>query len=106
MQAGILVEAYAGTQKCLSAPPGLAPITFTNRAVAAVKARKAPIQSWFLDLGLMLGYWEGKVLDPITTPPRSMCFTACTRALPACLAKAWRPPGRATAPPMIGWSNG
>jgi alanine-glyoxylate transaminase/serine-glyoxylate transaminase/serine-pyruvate transaminase len=60
MQAGILVEAYAGTQKCLSAPPGLAPITFTNRAVAAVKARKAPIQSWFLDLGLMLGYWEGE----------------------------------------------
>lgn len=50
---------YAGTQKCLSAPPGLAPITFSDRAVAAVKARKTPIQSWFLDLGLMLGYWEG-----------------------------------------------
>lgn len=50
---------YTGTQKCLSAPPGLAPITFSDRAVAAVKARKSPIQSWFLDLGLMLGYWDG-----------------------------------------------
>ncbi|MDX0404746.1 aminotransferase class V-fold PLP-dependent enzyme [Sinorhizobium medicae] len=51
---------YAATQKCLSAPPGLAPITFSDRAVAAVMARTSPIQSWFLDLGLMLGYWEGE----------------------------------------------
>lgn len=97
---------YAGTQKCLSAPPGLAPITFSDRAVSAVKARKTPIQSWFLDLGLMLGYWEGRVPDPITTPRRSMRFTACTKAFPACWAKAWRLPGRVTAPPMTGWSNG
>ena len=51
---------YSGTQKCLSAPPGLAPITFSARAVEAVKARKMPVQSWFLDLGLMLGYWDGE----------------------------------------------
>jgi alanine-glyoxylate transaminase/serine-glyoxylate transaminase/serine-pyruvate transaminase len=51
---------YSGTQKCLSAPPGLAPITFSERAVAAVKARGTPIQSWFLDLNLMLGYWDGE----------------------------------------------
>ena len=51
---------YSGTQKCLSAPPGLAPITFSARAVEAVKARKIPVQSWFLDLGLMLGYWDGE----------------------------------------------
>ena len=51
---------YSGTQKCLSAPPGLAPITFSDNAVAAVKARKTPVQSWFLDLNLMLGYWDGE----------------------------------------------
>jgi alanine-glyoxylate transaminase/serine-glyoxylate transaminase/serine-pyruvate transaminase len=51
---------YSGTQKCLSAPPGLAPITFSERAVAAVKARKTPVQSWFLDLSLILGYWDGE----------------------------------------------
>ncbi len=50
---------YAGTQKCLAAPPGLAPVTFSDRAVAAVKARKTPVQSWFLDLNLILGYWDG-----------------------------------------------
>lgn len=48
---------YAGTQKCLSAPPGLAPVTFGERALARLKARKAPVQSWFLDLNLVLGYW-------------------------------------------------
>jgi alanine-glyoxylate transaminase / serine-glyoxylate transaminase / serine-pyruvate transaminase len=51
---------YSGTQKCLSAPPGLAPITFSDRAVACVTARKIPVQSWFLDLSLMLGYWDGE----------------------------------------------
>ncbi|UCH75194.1 MAG: alanine--glyoxylate aminotransferase family protein [Rhodospirillales bacterium] len=50
---------YSGTQKCLACPPGLAPVTFSPRAIAAVKARKAPAQSWFLDLNLVLGYWDG-----------------------------------------------
>ena len=48
---------YGGTQKCLSAPPGLAPVTFSERAVDAVKARSAPVQSWFMDVGLVMGYW-------------------------------------------------
>jgi alanine-glyoxylate transaminase / serine-glyoxylate transaminase / serine-pyruvate transaminase len=50
---------YSGTQKCLSCPPGLAPITFSDRAVAAIKARKRPVQSWFLDINLILNYWSG-----------------------------------------------
>jgi len=50
---------YAGSQKCLSCPPGLAPVTFNERAIAAVKARRTPVQSWFLDLNLILGYWDG-----------------------------------------------
>lgn len=50
---------YSGTQKCLSAPPGLSPVSFSERAVAAVKARKTKVQSWFLDLQLVLSYWGG-----------------------------------------------
>ena len=50
---------YSGSQKCLSAPPGLSPISFSERAVTALKARKSPVQSWFLDLSLVMNYWEG-----------------------------------------------
>lgn len=50
---------YSGTQKCLSCIPGLSPVTFNDRAMQKVRARKTPCQSWFLDLSLMLGYWDG-----------------------------------------------
>lgn len=49
--------AYSGTQKCLSVPPGLSPISFSDRAVAHVRARKTPVQSWFLDLTLLASYF-------------------------------------------------
>lgn len=51
--------AYSGTQKCLSCPPGLSPVTFGPRAREAMDARKIPVQSWFLDLSLLTGYWSG-----------------------------------------------
>ena len=47
---------YSGTQKCLSAPPGLSPVTFNERAVEIIKKRKN-ITSWFMDMNLVLGYW-------------------------------------------------
>jgi len=50
---------YSGTQKCLSCTPGLSPVSFSARAVEAVKARKTSVQSWFMDLNLVLGYWGG-----------------------------------------------
>lgn len=50
---------YSGTQKCLAVPPGLAPITFSDRALDRIRARKAPVQSWFCDLNLVMGYWSG-----------------------------------------------
>lgn len=50
---------YTGTQKCLSAPPGLSPISFSARAVAALENRKSPVQSWFLDLSMVKNYWSG-----------------------------------------------
>ncbi len=51
---------YSGTQKCISAPPGLAPITFSEKAIAAIQSRKSKVQSWFSDLNLVLGYWSGE----------------------------------------------
>ena len=51
--------AYSGSQKCLSCPPGLSPVSFSDRAIDAVKARKTPVQSWFLDLSLLAGYYGG-----------------------------------------------
>lgn len=50
---------YSGTQKCLSCPPGLSPVSFGARAIEKLRARKTPVQSWFLDLNLVLGYWSG-----------------------------------------------
>jgi alanine-glyoxylate transaminase/serine-glyoxylate transaminase/serine-pyruvate transaminase len=48
---------YSGTQKCLSCPPGLSPVSFSEPAVAKIKARKTKVASWFLDLTLVMGYW-------------------------------------------------
>ena len=61
---------YSGSQKCLSCTPGLSPVTFSERAIAKLKARKTPVQSWFLDLNLVLGYWgsEGKRTYHHTAP--------------------------------------
>ncbi|MDX5334326.1 MAG: alanine--glyoxylate aminotransferase family protein [Gammaproteobacteria bacterium] len=50
---------YSGTQKCLSCVPGLSPVSFGERAVARIKGRKTKVQSWFLDLNLVMGYWGG-----------------------------------------------
>lgn len=52
--------AYSGSQKCLSCPPGLSPVSFSDRALDAVRARKRPVQSWFLDLTLLAGYYGGE----------------------------------------------
>jgi alanine-glyoxylate transaminase/serine-glyoxylate transaminase/serine-pyruvate transaminase len=49
--------AYSGTQKCLSCPPGLSPVTFSPRAIDALAARKAKVQSWYLDLSMIKNYW-------------------------------------------------
>lgn len=48
---------YSGTQKCLSCPPGISPVSFSERAVATVAARESKTPSWFLDKKLVMGYW-------------------------------------------------
>ncbi len=48
---------YSGSQKCLSCTPGLSPVSFNERALEKVRNRKSKVQSWFLDLNLVMGYW-------------------------------------------------
>jgi len=50
---------YSGSQKCLSCTPGLSPVSFSERAAARIKSRKHKVQSWFLDLNLVMSYWGG-----------------------------------------------
>jgi alanine-glyoxylate transaminase/serine-glyoxylate transaminase/serine-pyruvate transaminase len=60
--------AYSGTQKCLSCPPGLSPITFGPRALDVLKARKTKVQSWYLDLSLLAQYWGDERVYHHTAP--------------------------------------
>lgn len=48
---------YSGSQKCLSCVPGIAPVSFSEAAVARIQAREHKVQSWFLDMDLIMGYW-------------------------------------------------
>ena len=51
---------YSGTQKCLSCVPGLSPVTFSDKAAQRIKNRQHKVQSWFLDMQLVMGYWGGE----------------------------------------------
>lgn len=66
--------AYAGTQKCLSAPPGLAPVTFNQRALDIIMNRKTKVQSWYLDLTMIAQYWGGTKRAYHHTAPISNVF--------------------------------
>jgi alanine-glyoxylate transaminase/serine-glyoxylate transaminase/serine-pyruvate transaminase len=48
---------YSGSQKCLSVPPGLAPVTLSEKAIRRLAGRKVPVQSWYLDLTMLRSYW-------------------------------------------------
>jgi len=65
---------YSGTQKCLSCTPGLSPVSFSERALDKIRNRKSKVQSWFLDLNLVMGYWggEGKRAYHHTAPVNSL----------------------------------
>jgi len=52
-----LDAAYSCSQKCIGCPPGLSPVSFSDRAVEAVKNRKHPVSSWYLDITLLEKYW-------------------------------------------------
>lgn len=66
--------AYSGTQKCLSAPPGLAPVTLSPRALEVLAKRKNKVQSWYLDLSMIQNYW-GEERFYHHTAPISMIYS-------------------------------
>ena len=59
---------YSGTQKCLSCPPGLAPITFSSRAIDAIERRKGKVTSWYLDVSMLRSYWGNERVYHHTAP--------------------------------------
>jgi len=59
---------YSGTQKCLSCPPGLSPVTFSPRALAKMDARKTKVQSWYLDMSMLRNYWGSERVYHHTAP--------------------------------------
>ena len=79
---------YSGSQKCLSAPPGAAPMTVSARAMEAVSARKQPVASWYYDLSLHDRYWRGERIYHHTAPVltiyalREACRLAVEEGLP------------------------
>lgn len=65
---------YSATQKCLSCPPGLSPFTLSDRAMAAIRARRLPCQSWYLDMALIANYWAEGSRAYHHTAPISMLY--------------------------------
>ena len=66
--------AYSGTQKCLGGPPGLAPISFSDRAVEAIRNRSRKVQSFYLDMTLLEAYWSGDVRNYHHTVSMSLVY--------------------------------
>ncbi|MBT5056646.1 MAG: alanine--glyoxylate aminotransferase family protein [Gemmatimonadetes bacterium] len=84
---------YSGTQKCLSCPPGLSPITLSDQAVSVLQSRQSKVQSWYLDLGMIAQYW-GETRVYHHTAPISMNYALREalrliqeEGLPACWAR-------------------
>lgn len=65
---------YSGTQKCISAPPGLSPVSFSPKAIEIMDQRKTRVQSWYLDLSLVKNYWAGAKRVYHHTAPISMVY--------------------------------
>lgn len=65
---------YSGTQKCLSCPPGLAPLSLSDRAVAALENRQTKVPNWYLDLTMIINYWQGSTRAYHHTAPINMNY--------------------------------
>ena len=65
---------YSGTQKCLSCPPGLSPVSFSDRAVEKLTNRKTKVPNWYLDLSMITQYWSGNARVYHHTAPINMLY--------------------------------
>ena len=66
---------YSGTQKCLSAPPGLAPVSFSPRAQDVISKRRQKVPNWYLDMSLITKYWGGNSRAYHHTAPINMLYS-------------------------------
>jgi alanine-glyoxylate transaminase/serine-glyoxylate transaminase/serine-pyruvate transaminase len=66
--------AYSGTQKCLSCPPGLAPVTFSARGLEVINSRRSKVQSWYVDMKMVANYWSDKSRAYHHTAPINMNY--------------------------------
>ena len=66
---------YSGTQKCISAPPGLSPVSFSQRSLDVMDSRKTKVQSWYLDISMIRKYWTGAKRAYHHTGPISMVYS-------------------------------
>ena len=82
---------YSGSQKCLSAPPGAAPVTVSDRGMAAISGRKTPVASWYYDMSLHEKYWLGERIYHHTAPVLTMYALreACRLAVEEGLETRW-----------------
>lgn len=87
---------YSGTQKCLGCPPGLAPVSFSDRAVEKILKRQKKVQSWYLDVSMLANYW-GSDRVYHHTAPINMTYAlhealriVLEEGLEACFARHWR----------------
>ncbi len=87
---------YSGTQKCLSCPPGLAPVSFSPRAAEVIAQRKTKVQSWYLDMAMIQRYW-GSDRFYHHTAPISMNYALREALRPGRRGRA-RGPVRASCP--------
>ena len=65
---------YSGTQKCLSCPPGIAPVSISDRAVEILRNRDTKVPNWYLDLTMIINYWEGQKRAYHHTAPINMIY--------------------------------
>ena len=65
---------YSGTQKCLSCPPGLSPVSFSEAALNKIRNRATKVPNWYLDMSLIMNYWEGNSRAYHHTAPISMNY--------------------------------
>jgi len=65
---------YSGSQKCLSCPPGLAPISFSRKAIEKLKRRNTKVPNWYLDLSMLINYWSGEDRVYHHTAPINMLY--------------------------------
>jgi alanine-glyoxylate transaminase / serine-glyoxylate transaminase / serine-pyruvate transaminase len=88
--------AYSGSQKCLSCPSGVAPLTFGPRALEKIRNRRTPIANWYMNADLLSKYWSGSPRAYHHTAPMHLYYALREGACGWWPRRGWPNAGRAT----------